>query len=929
MNQWAVPSPDPAMTDSAASDNTRVDNVISGRFRDAPRWLIRSLLTPPSLPPNTIDRSRLLEHVRGSEASGTVWLLQAPAGYGKTTSLVQIFRALQHRSAGPRWLALGRDANCPERLLRYLWHAWVREAPVRHAASEAAPSAQLDDGVAELIGAVESERDAILFLDDLHVLTNPAALDVVARIAGALGSSTLFLAGRRSELSLSKLELTGRLRRIGVEQLRFDAAELVRLSGSLDVERARELAQTTAGWPVAVAAVLNSSNEQDGGSLRVPRIVGRYVEEEILAELTQAEVALLMDLSVLGRADHELLQSSAAGAHAWRTIQNAVDGGLVTATLSAASLWYECNPPLGQILLERLQRMDSERVMYLHRLAAQWFTRQNLAPEALEHAAASRDEIYVLQTLENLEPLRLGMESGTSILRFGEHLHSAQAHDFPLVAVSQAYLAVEEGRIAEARSLLDATKEMLYLDSTSRRATQQLNLWSRALDCTLTLYEGRSVPMEQVYRLEQEITGMGTAAPALVATVAGALANICVHAGSYEEALAIGDLGMRVAGEMQAQPYSFYLRTAMCMASSGLGRMREALPHAEAALAIASESHIPFGKAAFIGSILRARIHLEAGEIEAASALMAKAFAHGLPANACPDIYALAFDIAAAVESATRGLEAAAGVISRAAEVARRLRLPRLRDFIEVIALREYTRCGSYRGAMELVNGEILQRLRAAGAVCQDAWDGQLRMLAAFEVARLQLATGHARDADATLAEIAASAATDEDAVRRFTYQVLSMTSAFQLRRYARAFEHLEKAIRIGLDCGLLRLMLIHREQILAVFDWSLRNGRSVAGKLAVFVNSTLRFANATDSATSIRQQQVKHRSSRCGFMLSPRETEILSLLAEGYSTKEIGRRLNISEGTAKTHRKNIYSKLGARNRAGVIAAARKQLLLS
>jgi LuxR family maltose regulon positive regulatory protein len=916
------------MTDAAATDNTTVDNVISGRFRNAPRWLIRSLLTPPSLPANTIDRSSLLEHVRGCEASGTVWLLQAPAGYGKTTSLVQIFRGLQHRSASPRWLALGRDANRPERLLRYLWHAWVREAPVRHAASEADPSAQLDDEIAELIGAVESERDTILFLDDLHVLTNPVALHVVARVAGALSSSTLFLAGRRSELSLSKLEITGRLRRIGVEELRFDAAELVRLSGGLEAERARELAQTTAGWPVAAAAVLKSSNQQDGGSLRLPRIVGRYVEEEVLAELTQEEIALLMDLSVLGRADHELLQSSAAGAHAWRTIQNAVDGGLVTATSSVASRWYECNPALGQVLRERLQRMDGDRVVHLHRLAAQWFTRQNLAPEALEHAAASRDEIYVLQTLENLEPLRLGMESGTSILRFGEHLHGLQAHDFPLVAVSQAYRAVEEGRIAEARSLLDATKEMLQLDSTNTRAAQQLSLWSRALDCALTLYEDRAVSMDEVYRLEHEITGIGTAAPALVATVAGALANICVHAGSYEEALAIGDLGMRVAGEMQAQPYSFYLRTAMCMASSGLGRMREALPHAEAALAMAPESHMPFGKAAFIGSTLRARIHLESSELEAASALMAKAFAHGLPANACPDAYALAFDVAAAVESATRGLEAAVSVISRAAEAARRLRLPRLRDFIEIIALRESTRCGNYRGSLELVNGEILQRLRAPGAAGQDTRDGQLRLLAAFEVARFQLATGHARDADATLAQIAAATANDEDAVRRFTYQVLSMTSAFQLRRYARAFEHLEKVIGIGLDCGLLRLMLIHREQILAVFDWSLRNGRSVAGKLAAFVNSTLRFANATDSASSIRRQQVKHRSSQCGFTLSPRETEILSLLAEGYSTKEVGRRLNISEGTAKTHRKNIYSKLGARTRAGVIAAARAQLLL-
>ena len=47
---------------------------------------------------------------------------------------------------------------------------------------------------------------------------------------------------------------------------------------------------------------------------------------------------------------------------------------------------------------------------------------------------------------------------------------------------------------------------------------------------------------------------------------------------------------------------------------------------------------------------------------------------------------------------------------------------------------------------------------------------------------------------------------------------------------------------------------------------------------------------------------------------LSSREIEILQLLREGYSNKEIAQKLFLSELTVKTHRKNIMAKMDARN---------------
>ncbi|CAM5531954.1 Response regulator transcription factor OS=Streptomyces tendae OX=1932 GN=F3L20_09580 PE=4 SV=1 [Streptomyces tendae] len=53
---------------------------------------------------------------------------------------------------------------------------------------------------------------------------------------------------------------------------------------------------------------------------------------------------------------------------------------------------------------------------------------------------------------------------------------------------------------------------------------------------------------------------------------------------------------------------------------------------------------------------------------------------------------------------------------------------------------------------------------------------------------------------------------------------------------------------------------------------------------------------------------------------LTGRETEIARLVAEGLTNAEIGARLFISAGTAKTHIANVQRKLGARNRVGIAA---------
>lgn len=63
--------------------------------------------------------------------------------------------------------------------------------------------------------------------------------------------------------------------------------------------------------------------------------------------------------------------------------------------------------------------------------------------------------------------------------------------------------------------------------------------------------------------------------------------------------------------------------------------------------------------------------------------------------------------------------------------------------------------------------------------------------------------------------------------------------------------------------------------------------------------------------------------------VLSERENEIIILIAEGLTNEQIAEQLFLSKHTINTHRKNIMSKLGVKNTAGIVMYAVKMNLIS
>src|SRR5437773_3450707 len=75
---------------------------------------------------------------------------------------------------------------------------------------------------------------------------------------------------------------------------------------------------------------------------------------------------------------------------------------------------------------------------------------------------------------------------------------------------------------------------------------------------------------------------------------------------------------------------------------------------------------------------------------------------------------------------------------------------------------------------------------------------------------------------------------------------------------------------------------------------------------------------------TSFRIDEAKRES----LGITPRELEILALIAAGLSNKEIAERVHVSENTVKTHSSRVFDKLGARRRTQAVQLGKELRLI-
>lgn len=137
-----------------------------------------------------------------------------------------------------------------------------------------------------------------------------------------------------------------------------------------------------------------------------------------------------------------------------------------------------------------------------------------------------------------------------------------------------------------------------------------------------------------------------------------------------------------------------------------------------------------------------------------------------------------------------------------------------------------------------------------------------------------------------------------------------------------------------GLACGALILVLKLTEFRFLVVEHSLEiYGGIIAALFAglgIWLGLTLTRRKPPSAAAPVHPAAPfavdEKRLTELG--ITPRELEILGLIAEGLSNREIGERLFVSENTVKTHSSRLFDKLGARRRTQAVQLGKEARLI-
>jgi LuxR family transcriptional regulator, maltose regulon positive regulatory protein len=489
------------------------------RAGGSPFDLTVSKLLRPLVRPGTIRRVSLLDRLAGGDPRRIVSVV-APPGYGKTTLLAQW---AERGDPDFAWVSLDERDNDPKVLLTYVAEALDAIEPVggRVFHALASPGSSVPGSVVPRLGSAFASMTTpvVLVLDDVHLLRTTecrAALSVLADHVPT--GSRLVLAGRAEPpLRVARLRAEGRILEIGPADLSLTCAEagaLLRGAGlELGADVVAELHRRTEGWPVGL--YLAALYLREGGSLPDAassfggddRLVSEYVEAEFLARIPQRQRVFLTRTAVLARMSGSLCETVLERPGSAAVLAELAQSNLLLVPLDRRGQWYRYHHLFRDMLLAELRRQEPALVPVLHRRAAQWFERNGLPEEALEHSMAAEDIDMAARLVEQLWLATYRQARVTTVERWLRWLQDrGEMERRPIVAVLALFLATQLGRSAEAERWADVLDCWPYRDA-AQPGDRHAAAWAvmmRAISCRWGVEQMRADADEAARRFAQE-----------------------------------------------------------------------------------------------------------------------------------------------------------------------------------------------------------------------------------------------------------------------------------------------------------------------------------------------------------------------------------------------------------------------------------------
>ena len=448
-----------------------------------------------------LKRSRLLNQLSNKLTSRLV-LIQAAAGYGKTTVMVQLSEQLEEDNFAVGWLTLDNDDNDPVRLYQYLWSV-LTQFPDSHSLTEGRVT---KNHIHHLLSQLDTTTTYTLFIDELEAVTNPTSLNLIWWLYLFLPTNYhLVIASRiQPNWPLAKEELQGLVRIVRANELRLSLPDTYELQQYLQSNLTHNIALTpymaanqslselsvsstnnitliddklvsmliekTEGWLTGIQLInLYCKNEADLYQLvhqvsGAQRQIAEFLAEQVFLQCDEYIQDFLLNISVLRKINASLCHDLTEATDAQFLLENLSQQGLFIQAIDDQYQWFRIHELMRQFLQTRLQNQDKKRYWIAHTQAAEWHQEHRMPLEAIYHAQVIGDNDLVLSALKSVShDLILGGRL-YSFLELTKSLSDTQLCQHPALLYDLTWGLVLSRRHHEAGHYIKVLEqEKLYL----------------------------------------------------------------------------------------------------------------------------------------------------------------------------------------------------------------------------------------------------------------------------------------------------------------------------------------------------------------------------------------------------------------------------------------------------------------------------------
>ena len=357
-------------------------------------------------------RERLLSLAQ-SVVRNPLTLVSAPAGYGKSTLVSQWLEPLGCRSA---WLSLDAADSDLTQFLSYVVAALHGAVPGCCADTAQNLQSAALPGPNELAGVfcndIEANEEPVaLVLDDYHHLSSSEIDDFLNTVLKHPPQNLhlIVITRRDPTLSISALRARGKLCEVRMQQLEFREDETrefihAHLDDPITDDDIKMLHERTEGWPAALRLARLASARRGSTTSIVDQLpndshaVRTYLVQEVLANQTTEIREYLLRTSSLDRFCPELCEAimpeGSAGISGKDFVNHISQGNLFSIALDASNDWFRFHHLFQAMLQDQaLTDLGDEAIRDIHVHASAWFEEHEFVSEAIRHAlSADRDD---------------------------------------------------------------------------------------------------------------------------------------------------------------------------------------------------------------------------------------------------------------------------------------------------------------------------------------------------------------------------------------------------------------------------------------------------------------------------------------------------------------------------------------------------------